>query len=85
VLSAFFILADSPPNNAEGHMASTTDPYKVLTFKEWIALVGVSRSTGLRILDSGEGPPKIRLSDRRFGIRLSDHIKWCERLAQKAG
>jgi predicted DNA-binding transcriptional regulator AlpA len=66
-------------------MASTTDPYKVLTFKEWIALVGVSRSTGLRILDSGEGPPKIRLSDRRFGIRLSDHIKWCERLARNAG
>jgi predicted DNA-binding transcriptional regulator AlpA len=62
-----------------------TDAYKVLTFKQWIDLAGVSRSTGLRILDSDDGPPKIRLLDRRFGIRLSDHVKWCERLAQKAG
>ena len=61
------------------------DAYRVLTFKQWIDLAGVSRSTGLRILDSGEGPPKIRLSERRFGIRLSDHLKWCERLARKAG
>jgi predicted DNA-binding transcriptional regulator AlpA len=58
---------------------------QVLTFKEWLKLVGVSKSTGIRILESGNGPPKIRLSDRRFGIRLSDHLKWCERLARKAG
>ena len=65
-------------------MPSNTDQYKVLTFKEWITLVGVSRSTGLRILDSDDGPPKIRLLERRFGIRLSDHLKWCERLAKAA-
>jgi predicted DNA-binding transcriptional regulator AlpA len=60
------------------------DAYKVLKFNEWIKLAGVSRSTGLRILDSDDGPPKIRLSERRFGIRLSDHLKWCERLAKAA-
>jgi predicted DNA-binding transcriptional regulator AlpA len=58
------------------------DAYKVLKFNEWIKLAGVSRSTGLRILDSGDGPPKIRISERRFGIRLSDHLKW---LAKKGG
>jgi predicted DNA-binding transcriptional regulator AlpA len=63
-------------------MASNLDDYKVLTFKQWIDLVGISRSTGLRILDSGEGPPKIRLSERRFGVRLSDHLAW---LAKKGG
>lgn len=57
------------------------DAYRVLTFKQWIALIGVSRSTGLRILDNG-GPPKTWLSERRFGIRLSDHLKW---LAKKGG
>jgi predicted DNA-binding transcriptional regulator AlpA len=61
------------------------DAYRILTFKQWIALVGVSRSTGLRILDSGSGPPKVRLSERRFGIRLIDHQKWCERLARDGG
>jgi predicted DNA-binding transcriptional regulator AlpA len=58
------------------------DAYRFLTFKQWIKLIGVSRSTGLRILDSGEGPPKIKLSERRFGIRVSDHLKW---LAKKGG
>jgi predicted DNA-binding transcriptional regulator AlpA len=66
-------------------MASDLDQYKVLSLKQWIQLLGVSRSTALRILESGEGPPKIRLSERRFGIRLGDHIKWTERLARKAG
>jgi predicted DNA-binding transcriptional regulator AlpA len=61
------------------------DAYKILTFKQWIGLAGISHSTGKRILESGEGPPKIRLSDRRFGIRLIDHQKWTERLARKAG
>jgi predicted DNA-binding transcriptional regulator AlpA len=60
------------------------DSYKVLTFKQWIDLAGVSRSTGLRILDSDDGPPKIRLSERRFGVRLADHLKWTVRLAKKA-
>jgi predicted DNA-binding transcriptional regulator AlpA len=60
------------------------DQYKVLSFKEWIALAGVSISTGKRILASGEGPPVLQLSARRLGIRLIDHQKWTERLAKKA-
>ena len=61
------------------------DQYKVLSFKEWIALAGVSISTGKRILASDDGPPTLRLSPRRLGIRLSDHVKWTERLARKVG
>jgi hypothetical protein len=63
---------------------SNPDAYKVLSFKEWIALVGVSISTGKRILET-DGPPVLRLSARRIGIRLIDHQKWTERLARKAG
>jgi predicted DNA-binding transcriptional regulator AlpA len=67
-------------------MATDYDPnaYRVLKFADWIKLAGVSRSTGLKILDSGNGPPKIKLSKRRFGVRLADHQKWVDRLARKA-
>jgi predicted DNA-binding transcriptional regulator AlpA len=61
-----------------------SDAYKVLTFQQWLELAGVSRSTGLRILDSGNGPRVIQLSERRFGIRLADHAEWCERVARNA-
>jgi hypothetical protein len=43
------------PQRAEAVMASNLDNAKVLTFQQWIELINVSRSTGLRILDNG-GP-----------------------------
>jgi hypothetical protein len=61
-----------------------SDAYKVLSFKEWIKLIGVSISTGKRILAT-DGPPVLQLSARRIGIRLKDHERWTERLAKKAG
>lgn len=63
---------------------SELDPYQVLPFKKWIELAGVSRSTGWKILHSGDGPKMIRISERRVGVRVLDHIKWTERLARRA-
>lgn len=58
--------------------------YKVISLRDWAALIGVSISTAKRILAT-DGPPVLQLSARRIGIRLSDHHKWTERLAKKAG
>ena len=60
------------------------DAYKVISLRQWAALIGVSISTAKRILAT-DGPPVLQLSARRIGIRLADHHKWTERLARKAG
>jgi len=48
----------------------------VLTFKQWVCLVGLSPRTGRRILRRGKGPPVIWLSERRMGIRVRAHRAW---------
>jgi hypothetical protein len=50
----------------------TTDDLKVLSFQQWIDLLGISPSGGKRILKSKDAPPIVRLGVRRFGIRLAD-------------
>jgi predicted DNA-binding transcriptional regulator AlpA len=55
---------------------------QILDFEQWCALLGIGAWTGRGILNSGDGPPRIQLGKRRFGIRLADHRKWMERLAR---
>ena len=50
----------------------------VLTFLQWCAINGISERTGRRILNDGSGPPVLRLSARRIGIRESDNAAWQE-------
>jgi predicted DNA-binding transcriptional regulator AlpA len=57
------------------------NPNKVLSFPEWVMLVGLSRDAGYRLLNSNNGPRTIRLGTRKIGIRLSDHNAWIERRA----
>jgi hypothetical protein len=52
---------------------------RVLTFKEWCKLNGFSERTGLRILNSGDGPKITQLSARRIGIREDHNAEWQER------
>jgi predicted DNA-binding transcriptional regulator AlpA len=66
-------------------VSGSIDPYAVLPLKEWLKLAGVSRSTGLRILESPDGPKKLKLSAKRIGIRMIDHVRWTERMAKRAG
>jgi len=60
------------------------NPQQVLTIEQWARLAGFSYSTARRVLASGDGPPLLRISARRYGIRLSDHHKWQERLCKQA-
>ena len=55
---------------------------RVLRFREWCALAGVSLRTGRRILSSGRGPAVVRLSDKRMGVTVGTHRQW---LAARAG
>jgi predicted DNA-binding transcriptional regulator AlpA len=55
--------------------------YRVLRFREWCALAGISERTGKRLLASGRGPTITRLSERRIGIAISAHRRW---LAERA-
>ena len=49
---------------------------RVLTFREWCATNGFSKSTGIRLLKSGDGPAIVQLSPRRIGVKESDNAKW---------
>jgi predicted DNA-binding transcriptional regulator AlpA len=49
---------------------------RVLTLAQWYTLNGFSRATAQRLIARGEGPRLIKLSERRIGIRLSDHREW---------
>ena len=55
---------------------TTEDDDAVITFAEWCGLCGFSHMTGRRLIVKGGAPPIIRLSERRIGIRRSDHRKW---------
>jgi predicted site-specific integrase-resolvase len=48
---------------------------RVLTFRQWCDLNGISKATGRRILARGE-LPVLQLSTRRIGIRESDNAAW---------
>jgi len=59
------------------------DNDKVIPFLTWARdYSGLSEPTARRICKSGNGPPLVRLSARRLGIRLGDHRKW---VAERTG
>jgi predicted DNA-binding transcriptional regulator AlpA len=49
---------------------------RVLSFKQWCEMLGISRSTGQRIIAAGQGPRLVQLSAKRIGIRVSDNRAW---------
>jgi hypothetical protein len=52
----------------------------------WAVANSISFSTARRILREGNGPPLVQLSERRFGIRVSDNRKWQDsRLVASSG
>ena len=57
-------------------IASLFAPARVLDLQTWAAISGISHMTARRLIASGNGPRVTRLSPRRIGIRLSDHINW---------
>ena len=64
-------LPESPCTATESH-----ETFAVLDARRAAALLGVSRATLYRQL--AQMPPRVRLSTRRFGWRVSDLVQWLE-------
>ena len=61
------------------------NPAQVITVEQWARLSNFSHSTARRILfEQQNGPPLLRISKRRYGIRLADHFAWQQRLVEAA-
>ncbi len=52
---------------------------RILTIKQWAEINSISLATARRIISRGEGPPIIKISPRRIGIRIRDNRLWQER------
>jgi hypothetical protein len=50
----------------------------IIPWVAWYKSKGISRDTARRLLQRGEGPPIVRLSERRKGVRVIDDIAWTE-------
>jgi predicted DNA-binding transcriptional regulator AlpA len=51
-------------------------PDRILTYDQFAALCSISTATLARSIARGDGPPVVKLSPRRLGIRESDGAAW---------
>jgi hypothetical protein len=51
-------------------------PDHVHRWQDWCALVGVSTTTGWRLVKSGKGPIVTQLSVKLKGVRHRHHLAW---------
>jgi hypothetical protein len=52
------------------------DDNRVLSFRQWCILSGISARTGRRILASGNGPTVTQLSEKRIGVTIGNNRRW---------
>jgi hypothetical protein len=52
------------------------DDDRVMSFDDWCKLNGFSRSTGQRLIASGNGPQFIQLSEKRKGVTVGENRRW---------
>jgi hypothetical protein len=52
------------------------DLLRVYSIEEWAALSGISKRSCEELLATGEGPPLVRLTPKRRGIRAIDLANW---------
>jgi hypothetical protein len=60
------------------------DDHRVLTFRQWCELNGISLATGRRLLNAGNGPVFLQLSPRRIGVTVAANRAWQQSLARGA-
>jgi predicted DNA-binding transcriptional regulator AlpA len=60
------------------------DPYQVLTKVQTANALGCSTDTLDRLAARSEGPPRIRISERRIGYPLSGIRQWLADRQQRA-
>lgn len=62
---------------SNGHQQlSPIDRLRCLSFNEALEITGLSEATLHRLVVSGEGPPRVRLSERRWGYPLGGLSDW---------
>jgi hypothetical protein len=64
-------------------LAQSDNPNQIVDIPAWAKLAGLSYSGAMRkLFVTKDGPPPLRISKHRWGIRLGDHVRWMERLAK---
>jgi hypothetical protein len=58
------------------------DDNRVLSFRQWCILNGISTRTGRRLLASGNGPIVTQLSEKRIGVTVGNNRRWQEARAR---
>ena len=58
------------------HIIDGREAEVVLSVRAWAAVASIGYSTAKKILASGNGPKKTRLSAGRIGITVSAHKRW---------
>jgi hypothetical protein len=59
--------------------------HRVLSFRQWCELNGISPATGRRLIGSGVGPVITQLSPRRIGITVANNARWIESRSRTGG
>jgi predicted DNA-binding transcriptional regulator AlpA len=76
------------PDSTSATLAAATDvglgPYHVLTKVQTANVLGCSTDTLDRLAARSEGPPRIRISERRIGYPLSGIRQWLSDRQQRA-
>jgi len=57
---------------------SSLDDMRVISLQDSAKVAGVSLATLRRRIDAGDGPPVVRMSPRRVGVRAGELRKWLE-------
>jgi hypothetical protein len=55
---------------------ANSDAHRIMSFRQWCELNGISLATGRRIISAGIGPVIIQLSARRIGITFAANAAW---------
>jgi predicted DNA-binding transcriptional regulator AlpA len=58
---------------------------RVVSEAQTAEILGVSKDTLRREVNAGRGPPRVRMSDRRIGYRLSEIYKLIEARTERPG
>jgi predicted DNA-binding transcriptional regulator AlpA len=57
---------------------------RVMSMPEWAKMAGLSVRTGREIIERGDGPKVVQLSERRIGVRVCDHRAWLAARTRKS-
>jgi predicted DNA-binding transcriptional regulator AlpA len=55
---------------------------RILSFRQWCELNGISEKTGRRLLSRGDGPVVTKLTSRKIGIAVRHNRAWQESRAR---